>query len=85
MGRRRGNRASLHVTFLVGVLVRGTDVPGDCVSTHPRGEGLGRRDLAFIGAFVGLFEGTKVDRDVEDGFNVKVGVTVGRGESGISS
>jgi hypothetical protein len=46
---------------------------------------LGRRDLAFIGAFVGLFEGTKVDRDVEDGFNVKVGVTVGRGESGISS
>jgi hypothetical protein len=63
VGRRRGNRVSLHVTFLVSISVRaltsGTLVPGDCVSTHPRDEGVGRRDRTFIGVSVGSSDGTK--------------------------
>ena len=56
-----GNKVSLHVTLLLagtgpGV---GTLVPGVLVSTHPRGEELGRRGLVFIGASVGLSEGIK--------------------------
>ena len=59
-GRRRGNSASLHVTFFMGVLVRlcdiGTVVPGDCgaVITHPRGEGTDLWDRGFIGAARGM-------------------------------
>ena len=59
--REGGNKVFLHVILpLAGTeLGTGTLVPGVLVSTHPRDEGLGRRDLVFIGASVGLSEGIK--------------------------
>jgi hypothetical protein len=54
-----GNNLSFHVTVpLAGTeLGVGTFVPEVRVSTHPRGEEEGRRDLFFIGASVGTSEG----------------------------
>ena len=60
--REGGNKVSLHVTLLLAWMELGIGtlvLPGVLVSTHPRGEGLGRRDLVFIGASVGLSEGIK--------------------------
>ena len=85
-GRRRGNSASLHVTFFMGVLVRlcemGTVVQGDCgaVPTHPRGEGVDRWDRGFIGASVGLSAGVNFlgqTVEGEEGEEVVVGFSVG--------
>ena len=61
VGRRRGNRASRHVTvFCTTSDLRprlGTLVPPDCVSTHPRDEGVDRRDRFCIGMSVGSLVG----------------------------
>ena len=76
---------SLHVTLLLAGtgLGIGTLVLGFLVSTHPRGEELGRRDLVFIGASVGLSEGIKVvGFDHLDGVVVKRGVEEGRDSGG---
>ncbi len=87
--REGGNNLSLHVAFpLAGTeLGFGTLVPGDCVSTHPRGEEVGRRVLFFIGASVGTSEGindgTRLEGDVGRGVLVKLGLDVGSG-SGVS-
>ena len=65
VGCRRGkirSFGSFHVTLLWAYsyvrLLDGTLVPGDCVSTHPRDEGVGRRDRCFIGMSEGFSEGT---------------------------
>ena len=89
VAREGGNNLSLHITFpLAGTeLGFGTLVPEDCVSTHPRGEEEGRRDLFFIGALVGTSEGMNdascLVGDGGRGVLVKRGLEEGSG-SGIS-
>ena len=86
VGRGRGNKASLHITSFICVFVRisgtCTFVPWVCVSTHPRGEGVDRRDLFFNGASVGWSKGmnrTDEEEDVGEDFEDNVGFDDGRG------
>jgi hypothetical protein len=90
VGRRRGNKVSLHVPsfkcIFVCICVTGTFVPWVCVSTHPRGEELDCRDLFFNGVIGGWSEGlnrSDEEEDVGEDFLDSVGFDDGR-VSGVS-
>jgi hypothetical protein len=68
-GFRRGKSGSFHVTFFCAysyARLLGTSVPWDFVSTHPRDEGVGRRNRFFIGMSKGTAWLNKLGSSVEE-------------------